>query len=555
MRDPLTDYEIAVRVRSTPAFAVRASWLPFSVSGIAPRTADVLQEFADQRRAAQGQLPPAPFAALPPAPAFQPPPGPAFEAPPSFEAPPAPPQSASAATAPPPAPPPAQPQSRPERAAFRYDEDAIEARFIPAPPPPPRAPEPLRPEPPRPEPPPLVAEPAAAAPVAEPPPALVVEPPPAPVEEPVASAAVEAPVAEPAEPPEAAEAALEPPPAVEPPPVVEPPAAVEAPVAAPRVEAAAEPAQADATTLQPPELAMPDADVAAGAVAPLPEQPEHVDDVAAAQAPAAPVAAAPVAPPEPPPAPPEPAAAPADAAPAPVASAPPEPVAEPEPQPVTRRVRLVFARDALERALTFLEQSDYGGLITHLFAIRTLLPTAFVGLNGDVPGRLAAEREALRGVVDRLFIKMRMPRYALTGKDLEDRSSRSALLELVRSLRDSMPAEDSDPGDATVVLEGPIDVARMTPHVSLLESEPLGSARPWLLLAELLPSSFVVPRGGEAMNAYRSALITTFTNVAALPSEEFHRVLAGTQNAALDGALRDVRLALRDALEAAAAKA
>ena len=43
------------------------------------------------------------------------------------------------------------------------------------------------------------------------------------------------------------------------------------------------------------------------------------------------------------------------------------------------------------------------------------------------------------------------------------------------------------------------------------------------------------------MNAYRSALISTFTNVAALPNEEFHRVLAGTQNAALDAALRDLR--------------
>jgi uncharacterized repeat protein (TIGR01451 family) len=602
----------AVRVRSTPAFAVRASGLPFSVSGIAPRTADVLQEFADQRRAAQAQLPPAPFAALPPAPVLEPPPGPAFEAPrapafeppPShaFEPPPGPQPSASAAALPPA--PPAPPPPRPERAAFRYDEEAIEARFIPAPPPPP-------PKPRMPEPPPAVAP--SAAPAAEPPPPRAAEPPAAPAVEAHAAAPVDAP----APPPVEAPAAPAPePPAVAAEPIAGPPPASAEPAAAEVVdEPVAEEAPAAAVRPPEPELAMPDADVAAGAVAPLPEQLEHVDEVAAAQGPAAatvapeapeaaapaappeaaapaaahvepeapalaapaetpvaaaapetPVAAAPAAPPEtpaapvPPPAPAEPVPAripvepPAAAETAP-AAAPPEPAPEPEAQPALRRVRLVFARDALERALTFLEQSDYGGLITHLFAIRTLLPTAFVGLNGDVPGRLAAEREALRGVVDRLFIKMRMPRYALTGKDLEDRSSRSALLDLVRSLRDSTPAEDSEPGDATVVLEGPIDVARMTPHVSLLESEPLGSARPWLILAELLPSSFVVPRGGEAMNGYRSALITTFTNVAALPNEEFHRVLAGTQNAALDAALRDVRLALRDALEAAAAKA
>ncbi len=476
----------AVRVRSTPAFAVRASGLPFSVSGIAPRTVDVLHDIAEQRRAAQVQLPP-PLTALPPPSPIEPPP---------------------VAHA---------PEPPPDRAAFRYDEEAIEARFTPAPPPV-RPPEPPAPEP--------VAE----APVAEPP---------APAPEPVAEAP--APVAEAPEPVAEAPApvAEAPTPVAEPEPVVQ----AQAPLVA--------------------EPAMPDADVAAGAVAALPEGPEHVDEVATAQAPAADhaAAAAPVA--EPFVAPrvvPEPAPEPAPQAaeePQPVPALPAEPVPEPEPEPeaIKKRVRLVFARDALERALAFLEQSDYGGLITHLFAIRTLLPTALVGLNGDVPGKLAAEREALRGVVDRLFIKMRMPRYALTGKDLEDRSSRSALVELVRALADSSPAEDIGPGDATVVLEGPIDVTRMTPHLASLDSDPLGSARPWLILAELLPSAFVTPPGGEAMNAYRSALIATFTNIAPLPNEEFHRVLAGTQNAALDAALRDVRMALRDALEAAAAKA
>ena len=77
-----------------------------------------------------------------------------------------------------------------------------------------------------------------------------------------------------------------------------------------------------------------------------------------------PVAAAPQAPPvapapEPSPAAPEPVpvAAPAPAAPA----APAAPVPEPERRASPHRVRPVFAQDALERALMFLEQSDYGG--------------------------------------------------------------------------------------------------------------------------------------------------------------------------------------------------
>jgi uncharacterized repeat protein (TIGR01451 family) len=563
----------AVRVRSTPAFAVRATGLPFSVSGIAPRTADVLQEIADQRRAAQTQLPPLPMAALPPA-TLEPPPAP----PPA----PAPEPPVAKSVAPPQPPPPAAPP--PERATFRYDEEAIEARFTPAP------------APVQPEPPPAVSEPVAAEPaVAEPPPrpiftepraeATVAEPPrrepvrPEPVRPeprverarppeppPATRSALEAVLAQlapprpprPAEPPPppapvepavAAESAIAEPEPVVAEPVTAEPAAAELEVAEPIAEAVAEPAEPERTEPEPaeaePELAMPDADVAAGAVAPLPEAPEHVDEIAAAQAPAV----------VEPPSPVEAAAPPAVEEPVTEAAPPAAPEAPPEPVAIVRRVRLAFARDALERALMFLEQSDYGGLITHLFAIRTLLPTAFVGLNGDIPGKLAAEREALRGVVDRLFIKMRMPRYALTGKDLEDRSSRSALGELVRALQDAKPAEEMDPGDVTVLLEGPIDVTRLMPHISSLESDPLGSARPWLILAELLPTSFVVPRGGEAMNTYRSALINTFTNVAALPNEEFHRVLAGTQNAALDTALRELRLALRDALEAAAAKA
>ncbi|MBV8579695.1 MAG: hypothetical protein JOZ86_03585 [Candidatus Eremiobacteraeota bacterium] len=226
----------------------------------------------------------------------------------------------------------------------------------------------------------------------------------------------------------------------------------------------------------------------------------------------------------------------------------------PEPARPAQRARLVFARDALERALGFLEQSDYGGLVTHLFAIRTLLPTAFVGLNGEVSGKLAAERESLRGVVDRLFIKLRMPRYALTAKDLEDRASRSALIELVRALADAKPADEPAATDAPVAIEGPIEVVRLTAQLSALESDPLGGARPWLVLAELLPSAFVTSHDNGALATYRSALIATFTNVAALPNDEFYRVLSGAQNATLDTALRNVRAALREALEATTAR-
>ena len=218
-----------------------------------------------------------------------------------------------------------------------------------------------------------------------------------------------------------------------------------------------------------------------------------------------------------------------------------------------RALRVAFARDGLERALGFLESSDYGGLASHLFAIRTLAPTSFAGVNGNVSLKLAAERDALRAVIDRLFIKMRMPRYALTAKDIEDRASRAALIDLVHALRDAEAAEDPGAGDAAVVLEGPIDVDAVVAQLDALETEPLGTARPWLVLASLLPAGTLVPAGGgDAFAAYRAALVATLTDVAALPSDEFHRVLGNLQNPALDAALRDVRTALRAALDATA---
>ena len=360
----------AVRVRSTPAFAVRAHGLPFSVSGIAPRTADVLREVADQHRAHSSVAASPELAALPPAP---------------------------------PAP------SAAERAPFRHDDEAIEARFTPAPPEP------------------------------------VFTPPPA---------------------------------------------------------------------------------------EPTPASEEHVVSPVVAE-------------PEPP--------APASPLESPAAASAPEP-APPLPG---YRVRLTFAREALERALAFLDQSEHGGLITHLFAIRTLIPTSLGGASAELEAKLGAERDALQSVVNRLWIKLRMPRYALTGKDLEDRASRSALIDLVDALGAASTPQQSTTlfSDDAVVMEGTLEVDRIVAHLTALDSEPLGSAVPWLVLAELLPAEIVAPIRSDAMSAYRGALVATFKNVAALPNEEFHRVLSGTQNRALDAALREVRSALREALEAAAARA
>jgi len=42
--------------------------------------------------------------------------------------------------------------------------------------------------------------------------------------------------------------------------------------------------------------------------------------------------------------------------------------------------------------------------------------------------------DAIRSQLDRLFMKLRLPRYALVSKDLEDRAARTALHELIETL-------------------------------------------------------------------------------------------------------------------------
>jgi uncharacterized repeat protein (TIGR01451 family) len=218
------------------------------------------------------------------------------------------------------------------------------------------------------------------------------------------------------------------------------------------------------------------------------------------------------------------------------------------------RLRLTFTREGLERTLAFLEQSEYPGLISHLFVLRTLFPDGIVGVNGDVQAKFIAERDALRGVIDRLFIKMRMPRYVLTAKDIEDRPARSALVDLVATLRTLNSGAIQEMPIETVAIEGALERERLISNLAVLESEPLGGPRPWLVLAELLGEVISWPGGAsDALGIYRRDLIATFLNISALPIDEFHRVLTGSTNASLDAALGDVRSALRVALEATVA--
>lgn len=209
-----------------------------------------------------------------------------------------------------------------------------------------------------------------------------------------------------------------------------------------------------------------------------------------------------------------------------------------------------FSQEDLAQAIRTLEKSDAGGLIPHLFAVRTLFPTAVAG---DL--RLAQTVEnaarAIRAPLDRLFVRLRVPRLAITAKDLEDRDSRFALRGLVAAVLDAPAAALPVRPTGVVRLSGAVDAAALKKCLPELEQTPLGSVIPWIVNAHLLGERVDYNGGGrsDVVGLYRAELIKVFSVLETLPMPEFHRVLSSSVNRTLDDALGAVLDALRSAAQ------
>jgi len=222
----------------------------------------------------------------------------------------------------------------------------------------------------------------------------------------------------------------------------------------------------------------------------------------------------------------------------------------PTPSVSAPTVVLELPEERLGRTLRYLEQVDFQGLITHVFALRALFPDAIVGVDEPVQRKLDALRESLRATLDRLFIKLRLPRYALTSKDLEDGATRTALQALLDAIASSGVHRAALPPSPNLRIVGTLDLADLAAKSSSLEGAPLGSVAPWLALVPLIGST--IEQGSntsDAVGRYAEALANALTRVAPLPLGEFHRVLTSSANAALDEALHDVVRVLRRSLE------
>ncbi|HVR47710.1 MAG TPA: hypothetical protein VMT95_13855 [Candidatus Binatia bacterium] len=195
-----------------------------------------------------------------------------------------------------------------------------------------------------------------------------------------------------------------------------------------------------------------------------------------------------------------------------------------------------FTSARLERALRFLREARFGGLVTHLFVVRAFLPEAI----GDTHcGALAPLRDLLREELDRLFIKLRLPRYAIAPRDVETPSLRSTIERVLHeaALARGVPA---DPPTESIALRGSFDSTPLHELAERLGSAELATAAPWAGLARLLPNET------SAFARYRSGLVDVVDRLADADSSDFIEELQQRDVAALDAELDAMLSALHE---------
>lgn len=213
---------------------------------------------------------------------------------------------------------------------------------------------------------------------------------------------------------------------------------------------------------------------------------------------------------------------------------------------------LDFSHEDLVRAIQTLEKSDAGGLIPHLFAVRALFPNAVAGADARVAQSVENAARAIRAPLDRLFVRLRTPRLAVSAKDLEDRDSRFALRALIEAVLEARPqGAGGDAPDGVVRLSGTVDVDALRRRGEELEHAPLGSVVPWIVSSHLLGEriEYSTQESSNVLGLYRTELINVFSVLETLPIPEFHRVLSSSVNRTLDNALGAVLDALRAAAQ------
>ena len=176
-----------------------------------------------------------------------------------------------------------------------------------------------------------------------------------------------------------------------------------------------------------------------------------------------------------------------------------------------------FSAERFEKTVRFLKEARFGTLFSHLFAIRAFFPTIVSG-GESLQEALEDERVQLRDALDRLFIKLRLPQYAPSPRDIETMPMRAALLAFVERLSEGTSRAPT--ADGAVVLSGHIDAAVATEFGAAVRNAEFGTAIHWCALA------FFMPNDAAPIATYRAALLEHLGRLQPLSAADFCRALA-----------------------------
>jgi hypothetical protein len=182
------------------------------------------------------------------------------------------------------------------------------------------------------------------------------------------------------------------------------------------------------------------------------------------------------------------------------------------------------------------------GLASHLPALAVLFPTGISTADPQLEARFGGTADVIRGIFERLFVKLRIPGYVLTPADLEDAASRRELLDVLGRIGATTEhADHAGRGDVYVR----IDRTRALAVRAALNGAPLGGAQALSAVAALLPH-----HGSDdaavAVGTYVGELAATLETACARSQEAFLAGLTSEPTPELDEA-RDVAVAVLDA--------
>ncbi|GAC1596705.1 MAG: hypothetical protein NVS3B28_28300 [Candidatus Velthaea sp.] len=165
------------------------------------------------------------------------------------------------------------------------------------------------------------------------------------------------------------------------------------------------------------------------------------------------------------------------------------------------------------------------GLISHVFSLRALFSDGVTSDDPSVHEALALERDALRALLDRLYVKMRIPGYDLIASDCEDITARRSILALLGAI-----------GDDRATAE--------------LENVPLGAPPALAVVARFLPETSAVTELGSRIADYIAEIRRAFDDARTLALGDFEERLANDFDVELDRARARVLELLADRVPA-----